>query len=61
MNVVEDALSLLSIGSVAHVKKDKRELICDVHRLSQLRVRLVDTTKCGVMVHDGLELSFVVM
>ncbi|WMV55304.1 hypothetical protein MTR67_048689 [Solanum verrucosum] len=35
-NVVTDALSRLSIGSVAHVEEDKKELVRDVHRLARL-------------------------
>ncbi|WMV45678.1 hypothetical protein MTR67_039063 [Solanum verrucosum] len=31
----------------------------DVHRLAQLGVQLVDSTKGGVMVHDGSKSSFV--
>ncbi|WMV58725.1 hypothetical protein MTR67_052110 [Solanum verrucosum] len=33
-NVVVDALSRLSIGSVAHIEDDKEELVRDVHRLA---------------------------
>ena len=32
-NVVADALSQLSMGSVAHVEDEKKELVRDVHRL----------------------------
>ncbi|WMV18906.1 hypothetical protein MTR67_012291 [Solanum verrucosum] len=58
-NVVADALSWLSIGSVSHIKKDKKELVQDVHRLAWLGVQLVDSTKGGVMVHNCSESSFV--
>lgn len=34
-------------------------MVRDVHRLARLSVRLMDSTKGGVMVHDGSELSFV--
>lgn len=37
-NVVVDALSRLSMGSVSHVKEVKRDLTCDVHRLARLGV-----------------------
>ena len=33
-NVVEDALSRLSMGSVAHVVEEKKELVRDVHKLA---------------------------
>lgn len=35
-NVVEDALSQMSMGSVAFIEDEKKELVCDVHRLTQL-------------------------
>ncbi|WMV49837.1 hypothetical protein MTR67_043222 [Solanum verrucosum] len=37
-NVVGDALSRLSMGSVAHVKEETKELVRDVHRLARLGV-----------------------
>ncbi|KAH0680946.1 hypothetical protein KY285_021901 [Solanum tuberosum] len=44
-NVVVDALSILSMGSVDHVEDEKKELVRDVHRLARLGVLLVDSTK----------------
>ncbi|WMV37382.1 hypothetical protein MTR67_030767 [Solanum verrucosum] len=38
---------------------NRKKLVRDVHRLSRLGARLVDSTKGGVMVHNGLESSFV--
>ena len=35
-NVVVDALSRLSIGSLAHVKEGKQELVKDIHHLQIL-------------------------
>ena len=35
-NVVDDALSRLSIGSVAHVKEEMKDLVKDVHRVARL-------------------------
>ncbi|WMV41874.1 hypothetical protein MTR67_035259 [Solanum verrucosum] len=58
-NVVADALSRLSMGSVAHIDEDKKELVQNVHRLARLAVRLMDSTKGSVMVHNGSESSFV--
>ena len=43
-NVVDDALSRLSMGSTTHVEEEKRELAKDVHRLARLGVRLMDST-----------------
>lgn len=50
-NVVADALSQMSIGSVAHVSNRKNELVNDAYRLTWLGVR-VDFPKGGFMVHD---------
>ena len=36
-----DALSRLSMGSVAHVEEKRKELVKDVHRLARLGVRLM--------------------
>ena len=58
-NVVADALSRVSMGSVAHIEDDKKELLRDVHRFAHLGVRLMDSTKGGIMVHNGSESSFV--
>src|SRR5688500_17900104 len=41
-NVVAEALSRLSIGSMSHVEDCNKELVRDVHRLAHLGVRLVD-------------------
>ncbi|WMV54863.1 hypothetical protein MTR67_048248, partial [Solanum verrucosum] len=60
VDVVVDALSRLSMRSVAHIEDDKKELVRDVHRLARLRVQLVESTKGGVMFHNGIESSFVV-
>ena len=52
-NVVADALSRMSIGSTAHVESGMKELAKDVHRLSKLGVRLVDSTTGGASVHPS--------
>ncbi|WMV19109.1 hypothetical protein MTR67_012494 [Solanum verrucosum] len=54
-NVVADALSRLSMGSVAHVEKERNEIAKDVHRLARLGVCLMDTSDSGVIVHNGSE------
>ena len=59
-NVVADALSRLSMGSVAHVEEKRKELVKDVHRLARLGVRLTSISDSGVTVHNGKELSLVV-
>lgn len=37
-NMVADALSRLSMGSTAHVKEEKKELVKEVHRLARLQL-----------------------
>ncbi|XP_069148206.1 uncharacterized protein [Solanum lycopersicum] len=59
-NVVADALSRLSMGSVSHIDDEKKELLKEVHQLTRLGVQLVDTPSKGVSVHSSSESSFVV-
>ena len=59
-NVVEDALSRLSMGSVAHVEEEMKELEKDVHRLARLGVRHMRISDSGVRVKNGAEFSSVV-
>ena len=40
-NVVADAQSRLSMGSVAHVEEERKELVKDVHSLACMVVRLM--------------------
>ena len=47
VNVVCDALSRLSMGSVAHVEEERKELVKDVHMLVCLRVRLLSISDNG--------------
>ena len=42
-----DALSRLSMGSVAHVEEEMKELVKDVHRLARLGVRLMSISDSG--------------
>ena len=50
VNVVCDALSRLSMGSVAYVEEERKELVKDVHRLAHLGVRLINISNNGVTV-----------
>ena len=59
-NVVEDALSPMTMGSVSHVGERKKDLVKDVHRLARLVVRLEDSPIGGFMVHHHSESSLVV-
>ena len=60
VNIVEDALNILSMGSVAHIEEKRKELVKDVHRLVHLGVRLMSISDNGVIVQNGEESSFVV-
>lgn len=59
-NVVADALSSLSMVRVAHIEDKKKELVFEVHRLFQLGVQLVDSTKGSFTVHNDSESSFII-
>ncbi|WMV37593.1 hypothetical protein MTR67_030978 [Solanum verrucosum] len=50
----------LSMGNVAHVEEERRELAKDVHRLARLGVRLMSISGGGVTVQNGAESSLVV-
>ena len=54
-NVVADAISRMTMGSVSHVEEAKKDLVKDVHRLSRLGVRLVDFPNGSFMVHHNSE------
>ena len=43
-----DALSRLSMGSVAHVEEKRKDLVKDVHRLARLGVRLMSISDSRV-------------
>ena len=60
MNVVADALSRLSMGSVSRVKEGINELVKNVQRLALLGVRLMSISDSGVIVQNGEESSWVV-
>ena len=59
-NVVADALRRLNMGSNTHIDHEKKELVKNVHRLSRLGVRLIDSTSGGVSIHPSSESSLVV-
>ncbi|KAH0669077.1 hypothetical protein KY289_023570 [Solanum tuberosum] len=58
-NVVADALSRVSMGSLAHVDIGDREMAREVHRLARLGVRLEEVGNGGVVVVDGARSSLV--
>lgn len=53
-NFESDALNMLSIGSAAHVEKEKRELAKYLHRLACLGLRFMDNTNEEIVVKNGL-------
>ena len=55
VKVVVDALSRFSMGSTSHVEEKKRELAKDVHMLTRLGVRLIDSREGGIVVTNGAE------
>ena len=40
-NVIADALSRLSMGTVAHVAEQRKEIVKDVHKFARLGIRLM--------------------
>lgn len=50
---MEDSLTRVSIGSVAHVENDKKELVQEVYRLARLGVRLVDSAERNVWIQSS--------
>ncbi|XP_070025117.1 uncharacterized protein [Nicotiana sylvestris] len=59
-NMVVDALSRKSMGSLAHLEAYQRPLAREVHRLPSLGVRLADSSEEGVVVQSRSESSLVV-
>ena len=60
VNVVVDALSHMTMGSVFHVEEAMKYVVKDVHRLAHLGVILEDSPNGGFMVHHNSESSLVV-
>ena len=54
-NLVIDALSRLSIGSIGHIEEEKKELANDSHRLASSRFQIMDSTVRGIVVTNGAE------
>ena len=54
-----DALSRLSIGSIAHVDDGRKKLAQEVHQLVRLGVRLVDSAEGSVWVQSSSKSSLV--
>ena len=58
-NIEAYALTGLSMGSVAHVEEERKELVKDVHRLAHLGFRLMTISDSGVVVQNGAISSLV--
>lgn len=59
-NVVEDALSRRSMGSLAHVEAEKRQLTREIHQLTCLGVQLVDSGNGGVVLQNTAKSSLII-
>ena len=53
VNVVADVFSCMTMGSVSHVKEDKKEFVKHVRRFACLVVRLENSPNSGFMVHHN--------
>ncbi|WMV33027.1 hypothetical protein MTR67_026412 [Solanum verrucosum] len=60
-NVVADALSRLSMGSLVHLSCAQHEVVRDVHKLTSLGVRLLEAEDGGVVVQNTAESSLVAL
>ena len=56
-NVVADALSRMTMGSMSHIEEVKKYLAGDVYRLARLGVRLEDSPNGGFMVRHNSDSS----
>ena len=59
-NVIADALSRMTMGSVSLIDEAKKDLVKEVHRLARLGVRLEGSPNGGVIVHHNSKSSLVV-
>lgn len=55
-NVIVDALSMLSMGILFHINKEKRRLVKYIHRLANLGVCYLDS-KDGVIIPEVVKSS----
>ena len=59
-NVVADALSRMTMGSISHFDETKKDLAREVHRLARLGVRLESSPDGGAIDHHNIESYLVV-
>lgn len=58
-NVVANALSRLSMGSVAHIEDENKKLIREVHQLAILGVRLVNLAEGNILIQNSSKSSLI--
>ncbi|PHT54216.1 Lignin-forming anionic peroxidase [Capsicum baccatum] len=58
-NVVAETLSRLSMGSISHIKDSKKTIAQEIHQLTKLGIRLVDSSEGGVCVQSSSDSSLV--
>ncbi|XP_070012922.1 uncharacterized protein [Nicotiana sylvestris] len=58
-NVVADALSRRSMGSLTHVEAEKRQLTREIQQLACLGIRLVDSGNRGVVLQNAAKSSLI--
>ena len=58
-NVVADALSRRSMGSLSEVRPEKREMACELQQLASLGVRVVDSGSGGATIQNSAVSSLV--
>ncbi|XP_070014041.1 uncharacterized protein [Nicotiana sylvestris] len=51
-NVVVDALSYTSMGSLSYLQPEKSEIACEIHQLANLGIRLLDSGCTRVTIQD---------
>ncbi|XP_070046279.1 uncharacterized protein [Nicotiana tomentosiformis] len=58
-NVVADALSRRSMGRLSYLQPEKTEIVCEIHQLANLGVRLLDSGGTRVTIQDTTTSSLV--
>ena len=59
-NMVADALSRMTMGSISHIDEAKKFLAREVHWLARLGVRLEGSPNGGAIVHHNSESSLMI-
>ena len=56
-NILENPLSRLYMGGVAHVEEGRKDLVKDAHSLTRFEVRIMSISDSGVTVQNGAKSS----